>query len=64
MEPFKKPYLLLFNRVTDALELLETQGAKGLEPVKALLRQAQIDAEELYIDYGDIGFDKRPESYI
>ena len=43
---YQRGYLLLFNRITDALEALEAQnfGAAG-----EILRQAQIDGEELYI---------------
>ena len=44
---FKKLYLLLFNRVTDALEALE-HGDAAL--ARKILIRAQQDAEELYIE--------------
>ena len=44
---FKKMYLLLFNRVTDAIEAME-QGK--LEQAKAILIRAQQDTEDLYIE--------------
>ena len=46
MDEYKEPYLLLFNRITDALAELEKQN---YGTARELLRQAQIDAEELYI---------------
>lgn len=46
MDEYKEPYLLLFNRITDALTELEKQN---YGTARELLRQAQIDAEELYI---------------
>ena len=44
---FKKMYLLLFNRVTDAIEAL----ARGeTEEARALLIRAQQACEEIYIE--------------
>ena len=42
MTDYKKLYFTLFNTLTDALE------APNFETAKAILRQAQADAEELY----------------
>lgn len=44
---YKKMYLLLFNAITDALE--ETESEK----IKEILKQAQIDAEEICISSND-----------
>lgn len=44
---YKKMYLLLFNAITDALEEIES------EKIKAILKQAQIDAEEICISSND-----------
>lgn len=50
LEIYKQMYLLLFNAVTDALELIETEmydaAADGL-------RKAQRLTEELYISAGE-----------
>ena len=46
---FKKMYLHLFNRVTDALRALE---AGDTAQARALLIAAQQDCEELYIREG------------
>ena len=46
MELYQKMYTTVFNGVTDALEALEQWN---IGQAKALLRQAQIDAEALYI---------------
>lgn len=43
MATYKDLYFRLFNTLTDALE------ASTFEEAKAILRQAQIDAEELFI---------------
>lgn len=42
---FKQMYLLLFNRVTDAIEALEHGNAVQ---AKRILIRAQQEAEELY----------------
>jgi len=49
---YKKMYLLLFNAITDVLELLE----KGnVWDAKKILMNAQSEAEEIYISWnGDI----------
>jgi len=44
---YKMLYLKLFNAITDALEAIEAQN---FGQAKDLLRQSQIDAEELYLD--------------
>ena len=44
---FKRMYLLLFNRITDALGALEQGDAVQ---AKAVLIRAQQDAEELYLE--------------
>lgn len=44
---YRRPYFYLFNKITDALVLLE-QRNYGLAEEK--LREAQIQAEELCID--------------
>lgn len=46
MPDYQKMYLLLFNAITDALEDLKTGNLFGAE---ALLKAAQQNAEELYI---------------
>lgn len=46
MDEYKELYLLLFNRITDALAELEKQN---YGTARELLRQAQIDAEDLYL---------------
>ena len=55
---FKRMYLLLFNRVTDAIEAIEHGNAAQ---ARTVLIRAQQDAEALYIDgmtavsYGQAG---------
>ena len=44
MEPYKKMYFILFHAITDALQQLPAGS-----PVAEQLRQAQQQAEELYI---------------
>ena len=44
---YKKMHLLLFNRITDALEALRQGDTPRAE---ALLIRAQQDAEELYLE--------------
>ena len=44
---FKRLYLLLFNRITDAIAALERGDAAQAE---AVLIRAQQDAEELYME--------------
>ena len=43
---YKKMYLYLFNKVTDALELLPEESKKAAE----LLVEAQQHCEEMYMD--------------
>ncbi len=47
---YKKMYLLLFNRVTDALRELERGNA---DRARELLMTAQRDCEELYLRGGE-----------
>ena len=47
MPDYQKMYLLLFNAITDALEEMENQN---LGEAAELLRKAQSDAEDVYID--------------
>lgn len=49
MVSYKTLYFKLFTAITDALE------APDFEQAKALLQQAQIDAEELYISADGAG---------
>ena len=46
MPEYKSMYLLLFNRVTDALGEIERGN---MERARELLQQAQLETEELYI---------------
>ena len=45
MPDYRKMYLHLFNAVTDALQLMD-KGSKAAD----ILRTAQCDCEEIYID--------------
>lgn len=47
MVRYKTLYFKLFNAITDALEAMEAQN---FGQAKEILRQAQIDAEEAYLD--------------
>ena len=47
MTDYQKMYLLLFNAITDALEEMEKQN---YGEAAELLRKAQADAEEIYIE--------------
>ena len=47
MDYFEKMYFLLFNAVTDALRELD-QGHQ--EMAQSLLKHAQQDCEEIYMD--------------
>ncbi|MBR0534765.1 MAG: hypothetical protein IIX14_00140 [Clostridia bacterium] len=47
MSVYKKMYLSLFNSVTDALE------ENDVEKIKQILIDAQIKAEEMYIQSSD-----------
>ena len=44
---FKQMYLLLFNRITDAIEALQRGD---IEEARTILIRAQQDSEELYIE--------------
>lgn len=46
MQPYKKMYLFLFNRVSDAIGALD---AGETEQARELLVSAQRQAEELYL---------------
>ena len=47
MPDYEKLYHLLFNAITDALEEMENQN---YGEAAALLRKAQLNAEEAYIE--------------
>ena len=47
---YKKMYFHLFNSITDALAALERQNFGAAAEI---LRQAQIDSEEIYLDAED-----------
>ena len=47
MPDYQKMYLLLFNAITDALEEMENLN---YGEATALLRKAQSNAEEVYIE--------------
>lgn len=47
MDNYKKQYFFLFNQITDALQALE---ARNYGQAEQLLKQAQIDAEELCME--------------
>lgn len=47
---YKKMYYRLFNSITDALTALEQQNFGAAAEI---LRQAQIDSEEIYLDAED-----------
>ena len=49
MDEYKKPYLTLFNSVTDALEALERQN---YGTAKEILIHGQQTAEEIFINVG------------
>ena len=51
----QKPYLLLFNAVTDALKQLEQQNV-GI--ARELLIHAQQEAEEIFLDEDGYGRDR------
>ena len=46
MDEYKKPYLILFNGITDALEKIDLQD---YDRAKEILIQAQQEAEEAFI---------------
>lgn len=48
MSEYKKPYLILFSAITDAIEELQRQNF-GL--AREQLIQAQRDAEEAYLEW-------------
>ena len=50
MEIYKKMYYRLFNGITDALTEMERQNYGAAAEI---LRQSQIDSEEIYLDAED-----------
>ena len=50
MDEYKKPYLILWNGVTDAIEMLEKENCVY---AKEMLIKAQQEAEAVFIDYND-----------
>ena len=55
---FHRMYLLLFNRITDALKALDRGDAAS---ARAILMQAQQEAEELFMEPELPGGDRIPE---
>ncbi|MBR5390988.1 MAG: hypothetical protein IK141_06815 [Clostridia bacterium] len=53
MAVYKDMYLHLFRSVEQAARLLEERGALGVRGALLLLRKAQADCEELYLDCED-----------
>ena len=47
MDEYRVPYLILFNRVTDALDILEQSDTAD---VRQMLIRAQQEAEEAFIE--------------
>ena len=50
MTDYKKEYHIVFNAMTDALEEMEKLNFGA---AKEILKQAQIDAEEAYLQQGE-----------
>ena len=50
MADYRKMYAVLFNAITRALEQLERRNVTGAEEI---LRKAQMDTEEIYMETGD-----------
>ena len=48
--PYKKGYFMMFNAMTDAMKAMEEQN---FGQAKAILCQAQINAEETYLQETD-----------
>jgi len=48
---YKRPYLILFNGITSALRAMERMN---FGRAKELLEDAQADAEEAFLDSGDL----------
>ena len=48
MSEYKKPYLILFNAITRAIEQIEKQN---FGEAKEILIKSQQEAEEEYINY-------------
>lgn len=50
MNEYQRPYYFLFNKVTDVIHLL----AKGeIEKATYELLKAQVDADELFVSWGE-----------
>ncbi len=50
MSEYQKPYTTMFNAATDALEALEEMN---VGQAREILRQAQQEAEELFLSQGE-----------
>ena len=53
MADYKKMYFTLFNKVTDAIDMLEDTGDIKLKKVSdaiEILKDAQIECEDIYIN--------------
>lgn len=46
MTDYKRLYIFLFNKITDAIEMLEF---REFSAAKELLKNAQIETEEMYL---------------
>lgn len=53
MANYREMYIHLFQSAERAARLLEERGALGVRAALLLLRKAQADCEELYLDYED-----------
>lgn len=46
---YQKAYTLLFNRITDAINVLQEDEPKDIYKALEILKNAQCDTEEMYI---------------
>lgn len=53
MANYREMYIHLFQSAEQAARLLEERGALGVRGALLLLRKAQADCEELYLDCED-----------
>lgn len=50
MDQYKKPYLILFNAITDAIKMLkENRAVDAME----ILYTSQMKSEETFISFGE-----------
>lgn len=50
MENYQKMYFTLFHAVTDAIELLQSVPSLEARQAVEILKKAQADAEEIYLE--------------